>query len=255
MLPASGRGDPTGPIFSQSALAVAEEALWLQNQQFSDDGNNLSSLREVESILQTLAASDGDSEAFSALESESDSEQSVQSNYPSSHDTPDDPEDDDSKHTLTPEPTEEFPLVPVERQSADTSKRTPTPPPAEKRKECTPSPLAAEKIKERTPSPPPAEETKDRTRTPPPLVQTFEEYTMSYPYSKYRDDPDAQVHVYAFLQTWEANHVPQRLTEPEAKWSKIAEFGMTLEGPAARWHANHLPGSFATFEALKTKFL
>ena len=30
---------------------------------------------------------------------------------------------------------------------------------------------------------------------------------------------------------------------------------MTLEGPAARWHAKHLPGSFATFEALKAKFL
>ena len=30
---------------------------------------------------------------------------------------------------------------------------------------------------------------------------------------------------------------------------------MTLEGPAARWHAKHLPGSFATFEARKAKFL
>ena len=29
---------------------------------------------------------------------------------------------------------------------------------------------------------------------------------------------------------------------------------MTLEEQAARWHAKHLPGSFATFKALKTKF-
>ena len=78
---------------------------------------------------------------------------------------------------------------------------------------------------------------------------------MSYPYSKYRDDPDAEAHVYAFLQTWEANHVSQRLTEPEVGRSKITEFSMTLEGPTARCHAKHLPGSFATFEALKTKFL
>ena len=59
----------------------------------------------------------------------------------------------------------------------------------------------------------------------------------------------------AFLQTWEANHVSQRLTEPEAERSKVTKFGMTLEGPAARWHAKHLPGSFATFDALKVKFL
>ena len=30
---------------------------------------------------------------------------------------------------------------------------------------------------------------------------------MRYTYSKYRDDPDVEAHVYAFLQTWEANHV------------------------------------------------
>ena len=78
---------------------------------------------------------------------------------------------------------------------------------------------------------------------------------MSYPYSKYHDGLDAEVHVYAFLQMWEANHVSHRLMDTEAEWAKIAEFGMTLEGPAACWHTKHLPGSFATFEALKTKFL
>ena len=78
---------------------------------------------------------------------------------------------------------------------------------------------------------------------------------MLYTYPKYRDDPDAEAHVYAFLQTWEANHVSQRLTEPEVERSKVAEFGMTLEEPTARWHAKHLPGSFPTFDALKAKFL
>ena len=37
----------------------------------------------------------------------------------------------------------------------------------------------------------------------------------------------------------------------EAERSKVAEFGMTLEGSAACWHAKHLPDSFATFDALK----
>ena len=87
---------------------VAEEALRFQNQQFSDEGSSLTSLREEESILQTLAEGDGDSEAFSALESESNSELSVQSKYRRNNDTtdtPDDLEEDDSEHTPTLEPT------------------------------------------------------------------------------------------------------------------------------------------------------
>ena len=78
---------------------------------------------------------------------------------------------------------------------------------------------------------------------------------MPYPYPKYRDDPNAEAHVYAFFHAWEANHVSQRLTEAEAERSKVAEFGITLEGPTARGNAKHLPGSFATFDALKAKFL
>ena len=30
---------------------------------------------------------------------------------------------------------------------------------------------------------------------------------------------------------------------------------MNLEGPIARWHSKHLPGSIATFDELKTRFL
>ena len=70
-----------------------------------------------------------------------------------------------------------------------------------------------------------------------------------------RDDPDAKAHIYAFLQTWEANHVSQRLNEAEAERSKIAEFGMTLEGQATQWPSKHLPGSIDTFEELKTRCL
>ena len=59
--------------------------------------------------------------------------------------------------------------------------------------------------------------------------------TMPYQYLKYQDDPDAEAHIHAFLRTWEADHVSQWLTEAEAELSKIAKFGMTLEGPMAQW--------------------
>ena len=87
------------------------------------------------------------------------------------------------------------------------------------------------------------------------MEQTFDNDRMSYPYTKYRDDLDAEAHVYTFLHTCEANHVLQRLKEAKVERSKIAEFGMTLVGPTTRWHKKHLPGSFATFEALRNKFL
>ena len=38
------------------------------------------------------------------------------------------------------------------------------------------------------------------------------EDTMSYPYSKYRDDVDAEAHIRDFLTTWEINHAAQRLS-------------------------------------------
>ena len=40
---------------------------------------------------------------------------------------------------------------------------------------------------------------------------------MPYQYLKYRDDPDAEAHVYTFLETWEVNHVSQQLNEAEAE--------------------------------------
>ena len=136
--------------------------------------------------------------------------------------------------------------------------RIPTPP-AEEAKDHIPTP-PAEEAKDRIPTPP-AEEARNRTPSPPKERReggTQSEQlddTIQYPYPKYRDDPDVEAHVYAFLQAWEANHVSQRLTEPEVEQSKVAEFSITLEEPAARWHAKDLPGSFATFEALKEKFL
>ena len=185
------------------------------------------SLREAELILQMLAEGDRDSEAFATLESDSDSEQSVQSNYQSSHDSLDGAEEDESDDASTPEPMEELPLVSEDWKSPNKTERAQTPPvekaedrtptpPTEKTEDCTPTPM--KKAEDRTPSPPLTEQEKEYT----PLEQPYEDYTMLYPYPKYRDDPDVEVHVYEFLQTWEANHVSQRLTEPDVERSKIA---------------------------------
>ena len=111
---------------------------------------------------------------------------------------------------------------------------------------------------EHTPTPeakearPPMEE-EERPPTPLARVPT-PDYDMSFQYPKYRDDPDAKAHVYAFQKTWEANHVSQRLTTVEER-SKMAEFGKTLEGPAAIWPLTQDPSTITMFEALKTKFL
>ena len=76
-----------------------------RSQQFSDKGSSLTSLQEAESILQALAGGDGDVGAFTTLESDSDNEESIASRYKISHDTPNDPEEDGSDGSSTPEPT------------------------------------------------------------------------------------------------------------------------------------------------------
>ena len=56
------------------------------------------------------------------------------------------------------------------------------------------------------------------------------EDTMAYPYPKYNHEADAEAHVRAFLTTWQANHVSQRLLEMDVDKSKIVEFELSLEG-------------------------
>ena len=90
--------------FSKVIRRVAEESLRLQQDFHPDEGSSLSSLREAESLLQALAAGEGDSEPFSAFESDSDGEYSAHSNYRSSHDTPDGPADEESDTSPTSKP-------------------------------------------------------------------------------------------------------------------------------------------------------
>ena len=218
--------------FSRVIRRVAEESLRLQQNDYPDEGSSLSSLREAESLLQALAAGEGESEAFSAFESDSNEEHGADTNYRNCNEIPDGPEDEESDTLQTPEPEltrleppetevehppepeveEERPPTPeVEEQRPPTpeveEERPPTPKDEEQRP---PTPTDAE---QRPPTPTDEEE---RPPTPPAHVPTPND-DMPFQYPKYRDDPDAEAHVHAFQQTWEANHVSQHLNEAEAE--------------------------------------
>ena len=76
-----------------------------------------------------------------------------------------------------------------------------------------------------------------------------------HPYVHYIDDPDAEAHVRAILNTWQANHSTQWLIVAGIDASKIAEFILSLDRPAARWYSRHDPGEFTTFQDVRTRFL
>ena len=59
-------------------------------------------MKEVASPVCSKPSHARDSKAFSAIELESDNELSVHQNHQSNHDTPDEPEDNESKHTPIP---------------------------------------------------------------------------------------------------------------------------------------------------------
>ena len=201
---------------------MAEESLRLQQNDYPDEGSSLSSLREAESLLQALAAGEGESEAFSAFESDSDREHNAHTNYRSCNEIPDGPEDEESDTLQTPEPeltrleppeteVEHPPEPEVEEERPPTPKdeeqRPPTPIDEKQR------PLTLTDEEQRPPTPTDEEE---RPPTPPARVPTPDD-DMPFQYPKYRDDPDAEAHVHAFQQTWEANHVSQRLNAAEAE--------------------------------------
>ena len=78
---------------------------------------------------------------------------------------------------------------------------------------------------------------------------------MPYLYPRYTDGPDAESHIRAFVSTWQANHSTQCLTPAEIDASKLAEFTLFLDGPAARWYSRLEVGEATTFQIVRTKFL
>ena len=82
-----------------------------------------------------------------------------------------------------------------------------------------------------------------------------EEDLMSYPYPRYNGEADAEAHIRAYLTTWQANHASKRLGLVEANISKIAEFGLSLDGQAASWYSQNEISEFADFDQLKQEFV
>ena len=78
---------------------------------------------------------------------------------------------------------------------------------------------------------------------------------MPYPYPRYNGEADAEAHIRAYLTTWQANHASKRLGLVEANISKIAEFGLSLDGQAASWYSQNDIAEFADFDQLREEFV
>ena len=96
--------------------------------------------------------------------------------------------------------------------------------------------------------------------TPPRSLMTdfssdSEEDTMSYPYPRYNGEADAEAHIRAYLTTWQANHASKHFKIIEANISKIAEFGLSLDGQLASWYSQNDIVEFADFDQLREQFI
>ena len=92
-------------------------------------------------------------------------------------------------------------------------------------------------------------------RSPTSDFSDLEEDSMPYPYPRYNGEADAEAHIRAYLTTWQANHASKRLGLVEANISKIAEFGLSLDGQAASWYSQNEISEFEDFDQLKQEFV
>ena len=93
-------------------------------------------------------------------------------------------------------------------------------------------------------------------KCPPTEFSADPEYeTMPYLYACYNGEADTEAHVHTFLTTWQAHHVSQRLASTDMNASRIAEFGLLLDGQATNWYSQHNITEFDEFEQLKDQFV
>mgnify|MGYP000273500048 CR=1 FL=1 len=78
---------------------------------------------------------------------------------------------------------------------------------------------------------------------------------MAFSYPRFSGDTSVERHARSFLNVWNANHISQPFPEMEAHASKIAEFGLTLDGRAACWHSHLDITTFVAFDHLQSSFL
>ena len=98
----------------------------------------------------------------------------------------------------------------------------------------------------------------DHTSPRSPLVDfsaDSEEDTMPYPYPRYNGEADAEAHIHMYLTTWQEDHASKCLGMTEANISKIAEFGLSLDGQATSWYSHNDITEFADFNQLREQFI
>ena len=78
---------------------------------------------------------------------------------------------------------------------------------------------------------------------------------MPYPYPRYNGEADAEAHIHMYLTTWQEDHASKCLGMTEANISKIAEFGLSLDGQAASWYSQNNIMEFADFDHLWEQFI
>ena len=95
-----------------------------------------------------------------------------------------------------------------------------------------------------TPPSPPTVSQQAEVNASPSLPDDSDLDTMSYhSYTHYTDGRNTESHIRFFLSTWQANHSTTWLTAKEIDASKIAEFTLSLYGPAELWYSGHDLGS------------
>ena len=87
------------------------------------------------------------------------------------------------------------------------------------------------------------------------FFEAFEEDTMLYPYSCYNGKADAEAHIHVYPTTWQANHASKRLGVTEANMSKIAEFGLSLDGQSTSWYSRNDIVEHTDFDKLREQFI
>ena len=78
---------------------------------------------------------------------------------------------------------------------------------------------------------------------------------MTYPYSRYNGEADAEVHICEYLTTWQANHASKCLGIIKANVSRIAKLRLSLDGQAESWYSQNDIAEFADFDQLQEQII
>ena len=87
-----------------------------------------------------------------------------------------------------------------------------------------------------------------------PLLTATIASIMAFSYPRFNSEIHTTSHIWLFLNVWNSNHMVQLFPEAEAHKSKIAEFGLTMDGPAACCDSQMDLVAITTFDQLQSAF-